>query len=85
MLYKRVVCVLYFSCCVFSKERNQLITGKIKLEEQCESAQEKKLKLTGSQYALLLDNVSLNNNITLTIQNIDVTQESTAQLKADKK
>ena len=37
------------------------------------------------QYALLLDNGSLNNEITLTVKNIDATHETTSQLKDDKK
>ena len=34
VLYKRVLCVLYFLCYIFSKEKNNLITGERKLEEQ---------------------------------------------------
>ena len=57
----------------FSKEKNRLITGKNKLEEKCESAQKKILKLTALQDALLLSNGSLKNELTLTMKNIDVT------------
>ena len=34
VLYKHVLCVLYLFCCIFSKEKNNLITGERKLEEQ---------------------------------------------------
>ena len=37
------------------------------------------------QDVTLLANVSLNNELTLIIQNIDVTQENTAQLRSEKK
>ena len=69
----------------FSKDRNTLITGKIKLEEQFESSQKNILKLTASQDALLLANGILNNELTLTMQNIDIKQETTAQSISDKK
>ena len=80
MLYKRVVYVLYLP-----KEKNKLITGERKLEEKCESAHKNILKLTTSQDALLLANVSLNNDLTILMQNLDVTHETKAQLIADKK
>ena len=80
VLYKRVVCVLYFP-----KEKNQLITGERKLEEKCESAHKNILKLTALQAALLLANGSLNNYLTIIMQNIDFTHETKAQLIADKK
>ena len=62
----------------FSKEKNQLITRTSKLEEKCESSQKNILKLTDFQDALLLANGSLNNDLTLTMKNIDVTQVTTA-------
>ena len=73
VLYKHVVYWLYFSM-----EKNQFITGKRTLEEQHELSQRKILKLTSSQHAIILANGSLNNDLTLTIQNIDVTQETKA-------
>ena len=54
----------------------------MKLEEKCKSAQKNILKSTSSQYELLLDNGILNNELTPTTQNIDITQETTAQLIA---
>ena len=62
-----------------------MITAKRKIEEQCESAQKNTLKWTDLHYAMLLANGSLNNVLTLTMQNIDVTEAPTAQLRADKK
>ena len=62
-----------------------MITGKSKLEEQFKSAQKKILKLADSQDAVLLSNVNLNNELTLKMQNIYVTQATTAQLRAKKK
>ena len=59
------------------------MTSKRKLEEQCKSARKNILKLTALQYALILDNDILNNELTLTIQIIHVTQETKAQLTAD--
>ena len=68
---------LLYACCIFvlyfSKKQNQLITGENKPEEQCESAHKNILKLTALQYALLLDNGSINNERTLTIKNLGVT------------
>ena len=75
MLYKRVVCVLYFS-----KEQNNLIAGKRKLEEQLESSQSNILEFTSSQYALLLANGSCNNELRLTMKYLDVTQATTTEL-----
>ena len=77
LLYKCVVCMLYFSCCIFSYEQNNLITGEKKLEENCESEQKKILKLTASQDLMLLANGSLKTDLTLTIQILDVTQVTT--------
>ena len=37
--------VLY-ACCIFPKEQNQLITGKRKPEEKCESSQKKNLRFS---------------------------------------
>ena len=99
MLYKicvelervvHVVSAFCIMCCIFcvvffSKEKNKLITGKWNLEEQCKSAHKNILKFTASQYALFLYNGSLNNELTLTIQYLDVTQETTSQLTYDKK
>ena len=70
---------------IFLKEQNQLITGKRKLEEKCESSQKNNLKLTASQDALLLDNGSLSNELKLRMKNIDVTQATTSQLRTEKK
>ena len=75
-----VLSVLYFS-----KEKNHLITGKRKLEEQCKSAQKLILKPAASHDALLSANGSLNNELILTMQNIDATQATTAHLRSDKK
>ena len=58
---------------------------KEKLEEQWKSEQKNILKLTTSQDELLLENVSLNNELTSTTQNIDVTPSTTSQLRAVKK
>ena len=69
--------MLYFSCCIFSYEQNNLITGEKKLEENCESEQKKILKLTASQDLMLLANGSLKTDLTLTIQILDVTQVTT--------
>ena len=62
-----------------------LIAGKIKLEEQCKSEQKNTLKLTALHDALLLANVNLKNELTLTMQNTHVRQETTSQFTADKK
>ena len=62
-----------------------MITGNTKLEQKCESAHKHILKLTSSQDALLLANIILNNDLTLTMKIIDVTQYNTAQLRANKK
>ena len=43
------------------------------------------LKLTDSKDSLLLANGSLNNDLTFTMQNIDVTNKTTVQLKSNKK
>ena len=66
-------------------EKTRLITGEIKLEEQCESAQKNILKFAAYHDALLLVNGSIKNDTALTIQNIDVTQATTVQLRAEKK
>ena len=62
-----------------------MIDGKKKVEEQCESEQKNILKYTDFQYELLSANISLNNELTLTMYNLDVKQETTAQLTSDKK
>ena len=75
-------------CCmrvVFFKGENQLITGGRRFEKQYEGAQNKVLMLTDQYDALLLANGSLNNELTLTQQNIDVTQATISQLRTDKK
>ena len=41
--------------------------------------------MTGFQDSMLLSNGSLNNDLTLTIQNIDFTQATTAQLRSDRR
>ena len=74
-----------FLCCIFSKNQNKLITGKRKLEEQPKSAQKNILILTPLLDALLLSKVIINNELTLTMKNTDVTQETTAQLRDDNK
>ena len=74
VLYKCVVCVLYLFVLYFTHERNQLIFGKKNVEEQCESEQKNTLKSTALQYEPLLVNGNLNNKLTLTMQNPDVTQ-----------
>ena len=56
----------------------------MELEEQCKSEQKNIFKLTALQNSLLLDNNILKNKLTLTIQNIYVTQATTAQSKANK-
>ena len=61
----------------FSGEKNKLINGKIKVEEQLESEHKNILKLTASLNELLLANVSINNELTLIVKNISVTQETT--------
>ena len=85
MLYTCVVCVLYFSCCIFSKEKTRFITGKRKVEEQCESAQKNILILTASHYALILYNGILTYELTSTMYNIYTTQKTTTKLTSDKK
>ena len=45
-----------------------MITEKMKIKEHCKSAQKNILKLMHLQYALLLENGILKNEITLTIQ-----------------
>ena len=72
-------------CCILLKEGNWLITGKSKLEEKCELEQKNVLKFTSSQDILILVYGSLNNNLTLTMKNIDVTQDTIAQLRYEKK
>ena len=59
---------IVFFCCTFSKERNQLITGKRKLEEQCESAKKNVLKQSAFQDALVLANGSIKDELTLTVK-----------------
>ena len=61
-----------------------MITGKSKLEEKCESAQKNILKSAALRVTMILNNDILNNKITLTMQNSDITQETTAQLRAGK-
>ena len=56
----------------------------MKMDEKCESAQNTILKLTAFQDALLLANGILNYELTLTIKNIDVTQETLSHLRGDK-
>ena len=55
----------------YIKGANQLITAKWNLDKQCELAH-KKIILPDSQDTLLSVNDSLNNDLTLTIQNIVV-------------
>ena len=56
----------------------------MKMDGKCESAQNTVLKLTDLQDALLLANGILNYELTLTMKNLDVTQETTAQLRGHK-
>ena len=62
-----------------------MITGKKELEEKFESSQNNILKLIALQGALLLSSGGLNNELTLTMQNIDATQATTEELRANKK
>ena len=62
-----------------------MIICKSNIEEKCDPAQKNILKLTALQDALLLANGSLNNYLTITIQNLDVTQTSKAQVRAKRK
>ena len=62
-----------------------MITGKGKLEEQCKISQKNILKLNALQNALLLNKGRLKNYSTITIQNLDVTPETKAKLRANKR
>ena len=96
LLNKRSICVLYILCCTFSKEQNHLITGEKEFEEQLLGlglVLVVWLRLFCVLYFSLLYFLhcifpycvySPNNDITLTIQNIDVTQETTEKLRAEK-
>ena len=69
----------------FLKERNQLLTGKMKLKEKYKSAQNNILELTALQNARLLSNDNPKNKLVLTMQNIDFTKATTEQLRAKKR
>ena len=59
---------MLYICCISSKEKNHLITRKMKPEEQFKSTQRNILKLIASQYSLLLVNGILDNYMTLTMK-----------------
>ena len=65
------------------KRENQLIIRKWKIEAKYESAQTNILKLTASNDALFLANIILNNDIKLTMHNIDITQATPAQMSKE--
>ena len=67
--------MLYF--CAFSKELNRSIPGENNLEEKCESEQKDILKLIALHDILIFGNGSLNNELTLKMHDLDVTQETT--------
>ena len=92
VLHNFFLCVLYFLCCIFSKERNNLITIKRKLEKRWLGLglglglglifvlYFSVLYFSCWIFALCFSCLIyiLKNKITLTIQNIDVAQENTA-------
>ena len=61
-----------------------MIICKSNIEEKCDPAQKNILKLTALQDALLLYNGILNYELTLTMQNLDVTQKTAAKLRVEK-
>ena len=79
VLYKLVVCVLYFS-----KEKNQLITGKSEIEEQYKSSQKDILKSPVLAGCTALNQWYTRQCSDIKIQNLDVTQETKAKFRSDK-
>ena len=77
------MCVVFFVL-YFSKKTNHLITGKKKLEEQWLEVG-LFFVLYGLCCLLPYCIYSLDSELTLTMQHIYVAQETTAQLRADKK